>query len=68
MIVIRFRSFRLIVKVSMWGQDGIRHPAPIGTFSLSYKGDILIKFRQAVHFIFDNQANWHNLFGEFICH
>jgi hypothetical protein len=48
MIVIRFRSFRLIVKVSMWGQDGIRHPAPIGTFSLSYKGDILIKFRHAL--------------------
>ena len=30
----------------MSGQDGIRHPAPIGTFPLSYNGDILIKFRQ----------------------
>jgi hypothetical protein len=45
MIGIRFRSFRLIVNVSMSEQDGIRHPAPIGTFPLSYNGDILIKFR-----------------------
>ena len=30
----------------MWGQDGSRHPAPIGTFPLSCNGDILIKFRR----------------------
>src|SRR5450756_658863 len=50
MIVIRFRSFRLIVNVSMWAQDGGRHPSPIGTFSLSYNGDILIKFRHTNRF------------------
>ena len=34
--------------MSPCGQDDDRHPAPIGTFSLSYNGDILIKFRQFV--------------------
>ena len=27
-------------------QDDLSHPAPIGTFPLSWYGDILIKFRQ----------------------
>jgi hypothetical protein len=54
MIVIRFRSCRLIVNVSMLGQDGIPHPAPLGTFPLSYNGDILIKFRHL-----SKHSSWH---------
>ena len=45
MIVIRSRSFRLIVNVSMLWPGCYRNPAPKGTFLSSYHGDILMEFR-----------------------
>ena len=37
-------------------QDGLRPPAPIGTFPLSWYRDILIKFRQPVAILFPRQG------------
>ena len=38
-------------------QNGSRHPVPIGTFPLSWNGDILIKFRQPDSFWLWNRLN-----------
>ena len=51
MIVIRSRSFRLIVNVSMLWPGCYRNPASKGTFLSSYHGDILMEFRHLPEFL-----------------